>query len=72
MQSNINYLYEWCNSSAIARVAPYIDTIEISSRHPYPGQLLKAIHANSGSMLITPVRDKNDPKVIRHYLLAIN
>ncbi len=57
---------------AIARVAPYIDTIELSSRQSYPSALLRAIKANCGSMLPDVVRDRNDPKTIWYYLLAIN
>ena len=59
-------------TKAIARVAPYNDTIECSSRHPYPAPLLKAINRNAGSMLIQTVRDEKDPKVIWYYLLKIN
>jgi hypothetical protein len=72
MQTTIHHLDEWRNNTAIARVAPYIDTIEISSRRPYPAPLLQAIKANCGSMLLKPVRDANDPETIWHYLLAIN
>lgn len=57
---------------AIALAAPYVDTIEVSSRRPYPSALLKAIAKNSGSMLPDVVRDRNDPKTIWHYLLPIN
>ena len=56
----------------IALVAPYVDTIELSSRRPYPSPLLKAIVRNSGSMIPDEVRDRIDYKVIWHYLLAIN
>lgn len=59
-------------TEAIARVAPYIDTIEVSSRRPYPPALMKIINANSGSMLPKEIRDRDDPKVIWHYLLKIN
>lgn len=59
-------------TEAIALVAPYVDTIEVSSRRPYPSPLLKAIVKNSGSMLPDVVRDRNDPEIIWHYLLAIN
>lgn len=72
MSSTIHHLREWRNSVAIARVAPYIDTFEISSRRPYPAPLLQAIKANCGSMLLKPVRDANDPKTVWFYLLAIN
>lgn len=57
---------------AIAMVAPYVDTIEVSSRRPFPAPLLRAIVKNSGSMLPDVIRDRNDPKVIWHYLLPIN
>jgi hypothetical protein len=59
-------------TEAIARVAPYIDTIEVSSRRSFPSALLKAIKANCGSMLLKEVRDKNDRETIWFYLLAIN
>lgn len=59
-------------TEAIARVAPYVDTIEGASRRPFPSAILKAIKANCGSMLLKEVRDKNDRETIWFYLLAIN
>src|ERR1700738_4536714 len=56
----------------IARVSPYVDTLELSSRRPYPSELLSCIKANCGSMLPDVVRDRDDPKVIWYYLLKIN
>lgn len=72
MHSTIDYLDEWRNTAAIARVAPYIDTIEAASRRPFPSALLKTIKANCGSMLLKEVRDKSDRETIWFYLLAIN
>ncbi|QHO73982.1 hypothetical protein ACH79_16435 [Bradyrhizobium sp. CCBAU 051011] len=57
---------------AIALVAPYVDTIEVSSRRPFPAPLLRAIVKNSGSIIPNEVHDKNDPETVWFYLLAIN
>ncbi|MBR1120864.1 hypothetical protein JQ628_04990 [Bradyrhizobium lablabi] len=72
MPSTLDYLDEWRNTAAIARVAPYVDTIECASRRSFPSPLLKAIKANCGSMLLKEIRDQHDPKTIWFYLLAIN
>jgi hypothetical protein len=72
MHSNIGNSPRTDKTGAIARVAPYMDTIEVSSRRPYPSALLKIVKANSGSMILDDVRDRIDEKVIWHYLLAIN
>jgi AraC-like DNA-binding protein len=72
MPATIGDQLRWNKPQAIALVAPYVDTLEVSSRRPYPSPLLKAIVKNSGSMLPNEVRDRIDDKVIWHYLLAIN
>jgi hypothetical protein len=72
MLTTLGDLAETDKPEAIALVAPYVDTFEISSRRPFPSALLKIVKANSGSMIPDVARDRNDPQVIWHYLLAIN
>jgi hypothetical protein len=72
MRSTIGDLAPTDKTEAIALVAPYVDTIEVSSRRPFLSPLLKLIAKNSGSMIPKQVHDKKDPKVIWYYLLAIN
>lgn len=72
MSTTIGDLAVTDKPEAIALVAPYVDTIEVSSRRSYPSALLKAIKASSGSMLPDVACDADDPDTIWHYLLAIN
>src|SRR4051812_48203958 len=60
------------HTEAIALVAPYIDTIELSSRRSFPSPLLRAIKKNSGSMILEVVRDRTDRETIWYHLIKIN
>lgn len=59
-------------NDVLADVIPYIDTIELSSSQAFRSCLLGSLRPLAGCVFPTPVRDKNDPTVIRRHLLKIN
>ncbi|MCV0387948.1 MAG: hypothetical protein K5821_16430 [Nitrobacter sp.] len=56
----------------IAIVAPYIDTIEASSPRHFHSELLSLVKPNSGSMLVQPIKNRDNPAIVCRRLLKIN
>ncbi|WP_338319642.1 hypothetical protein [Bradyrhizobium ottawaense] len=60
------------NLPKIAVVAPYVDTIELSSTRRFHPALIRALKANSGSAFPKMHKDQNNPKLIWRYTLIVN
>ncbi len=56
----------------LADIIPYLDTFELSSSQAFRSCLLGSLRPVTGSVWPTPIRDKNDPTVIRRHLLKVN
>lgn len=72
MPSTLSHYHRANKPSKIALLAPYVDSVELSSTRHFHPALLRAVSANCGKMMIKPQRDHNDPRIIWRYRLIIN
>jgi hypothetical protein len=56
----------------IVLVAPYVDTIEMSSPLRFHSDLMKVVSANCGRMIPDEVRDRENSEIVRRWLLKVN
>ncbi|MBB4259534.1 hypothetical protein [Bradyrhizobium sp. CIR3A] len=60
------------NALKIGLLAPYVDTIEVSSTRRFRPAFIRAVKANSGSAFPKEKNDRKIPELVWRYILIIN